>query len=310
MDTKGGGTRLKLEYRLHGNSCDEEVFTNELINTVSVGSEGCIYQLPAISRIVELKRKAAEHHKKFSIVLPKLPQKFLNTAVNIIKHLNNDGTDYILVSNDYGFLYHCKKIGILPQRVCIGRSISRTFEDCLWYEHILRNEDDFNKKTMIQNNMYDEDKKSFLEKFNVIGVECNMLQNQKDSYANLSKLGYQVNVYYKYVSVAFSRACQTAKYYGTETGNCSHLCSKPINITMNKIWTRDAGMEAKEKKVNNRIADLNPEFILYGNVLYRKSKDELQDISFDYVDNLIFDSRFVSLSDVEAIFVEKSIPIN
>lgn len=289
---------MEIEYRLNGTIENDEIFKNSQIQTISIGSEGCMYQLPSAETVVKVKKKAAENNKKFSFVLPKLPQKHLKNAVKRIKRLNEDGRDYTLVSNDYGLLFQLKQEEMLPNQVCIGRSVSRSFEDCLWYEHILRNEDDFNRKTMIQNNMYDEDKKSFLEKFHVTGVECNMLKNQKDSYENLQNLGYEVNVHYKYISVAFSRACQTAKYYKTKAENCSHLCKKPISIAMNKIWTRDVDMESREQKMNEKIVQLNPEFLLCGNVIYRESRDSLSDISFANIDNLIFDSSFVSLNDI------------
>ena len=292
---------MTFEYRICNSEFDNEIFTSDLIDIVSVGSEGCMYQIPDLEKIIEIRKKAEQYGKNFSFVLPKTPQKFFDEAVKLIEKLNKEGNNYTLILNDYGLLYYCKENRLLPKNVNIGRGISRSFEDCLWYEHILRNETEFNKKTMLQNNMYDEDKKQFLDEFKVNGIECNMLKNQSLSYSNLKRIGYNISVDYRYVSVAFSRACQTARYKGRKCGECSILCDKPLNITMDKIWTRDTEMEANIQQINKKIKEFNPQFILSGNVLYRDNKKELTNMKLEFVDNLIFNSEFYKYSEVKEV---------
>jgi hypothetical protein len=290
---------VEIEYRINKQAIENAVFKADYIDRISVGSEGCMYKVPAEKELIDLLYKAVANGKSFSLVLPKISEKFMMTALEKINKINEQKIPYTLIANDFGLLYACEKEGLLPQEVVIGRGVSRSFADCLWYEHILRDEDDYNKRTMIQNNMYDEDKKNVLNKFKVSGVECNMHINQEESYKNLFQLGYQVHVHYNYISVAFSRACQTARYHNVQAGNCKECCEKPINLTMNKIWTRDVTMKSREEQINRRIAELEPEFILHGNVLYRKSKEDADKLSLDYVSTIIFDSALITKEEMD-----------
>ncbi|MDS0527095.1 hypothetical protein NNC19_15490 [Clostridium sp. SHJSY1] len=292
---------MKLDYRIYGNTIDDEILQNNLIDTISIGSEGCVHKVQSEDIILDCKRKAKQYGKAFKLVLPKIPQKDMMRILKLIHKLSNNGLDYSIVFNDFGLLYACREENLLPEYATIGRGISRSFEDCLWYEHILRGEDEKKRETLIQNNMYDSYKYEELKEFNIKGIECNMLKHQLVSYNNLQKMGYQVHIHYGYVSVAYSRACQTAKFYKKTVPNCKDLCNKAIDIEMHQIWTRNKNLDASEEKMDEALKAVNPKFLLLGNTLLRKMYTNLEKENFKQAESWIFDSRFWNAKDLEEV---------
>lgn len=292
---------MKVDYRIHKNTIEKKILQNQLIDIISIGSEGCVHKIQSEEVLSDYKKKAKEYGKFFKLVLPKIPQKDMSRMLKLIHQLSNSGTDYSIVFNDFGLLYACREEALLPEHTIIGRGISRSFEDCLWYEHILREEEKKNRETLIQNNMYDSYKYEELKKFNVKGIECNMLKNQLTSYDNLKKIGYQVHLHYGYISIAYSRACQTARYYKERIPNCKKWCDKAIDIEMHQIWTRNKNMEVSEEKIDEELKAVNPKFLLLGNTLLREMDSNLEKEKFKQVDSWIFDSYFCDIKDLEEV---------
>ena len=198
-------------------------------------------------------------------------------------------------------MYAAKKADVLPEDVRIGRGISRSFGECLWSEHILRSELQENKEMILQNNIYDDNKKKILDFYGVKEIECNQLKSLEKSCEYLKKMNYKVAVHYGYTTIAFSRACQTAKYFEINTGKCDKCCETPIYIDMKKIWTRNVELDNSEKDINDKLEKYNPAFYLIGNTLLRNSE---LNINLRNVDKLIFDSRFYKSFDVVKIVKE------
>jgi collagenase-like PrtC family protease len=292
---------MKADYRIHGNIIKQEILQSELIDIISIGSEGCVHKIQSDEVLLACKRRAKEYGKAFKLVLPKIPQKDMSRMLKLIHQLSNSGLDYSIVFNDFGLLYACKREALLPKQAMIGRGISRSFEDCLWYEHILRGEAEKNWEILIQNNMYDSYKHEELKEYNIKGIECNMLKHQLTSYENLQNMGYEVNVHYGYVSVAYSRACQTAKYYKETIPNCRERCDKAIDIEMHQIWTRNKKLDASEEKMDEALKAVNPKFLLLGNTLLREMDTNLEKEKFRQADSWIFDSYFWGMKDLEEV---------
>ena len=105
----------------------------------------------------------------------------------LLDKLKDAGDNYSLTCNDLGIMYAAKKADVLPEDVRIGRGISRSFGECLWSEHILRSELQENKEMILQNNIYDDNKKKILDFYGVKEIECNQLKSLEKSYEYLKK---------------------------------------------------------------------------------------------------------------------------
>jgi len=289
---------MKFEYRVLDNSIDITKKQIEDFDIISIGSEGCVHKIAELKKAITLSRELEIAGKEFSFITPKVPQKYMQPLLTYISKLINENENISIVFNDLGLLEGCKHNKVLPNKAIIGRGISRTFEECLWYEHILRDETDINKRTIIQNNMYDTNKSEFFSCYNVKGIECNMLKNQEESHRNLSKMGYELNLHYRYITTAFSRACQTARYFKSSVPNCTDKCRKGIELNMKNVWTRDITLSTEEIDMDMELKKLNPRFILMGNVLMRKTDIAFEQINYNNIHSIILDARLVSSDEM------------
>ena len=292
---------MKIEYRMNGVVLEEDVIQSTDFDMISVGSEHCIHLIPEETILLRLLKESNSLGIEFKLVTPKVSQKYMECLLAIIEKLKVSSIPFTIVINDYGLLFECKKRGILPANVIIGRAISRSFEDCLWYEHILRDESEWNRATMLQNNMYDLEKYYYLKKFNITGVECNMLHNQRLSYERLAGMGYLVDVHYKYISVAFSRACQTAKYHKRKPPACDDICKEAFRLKMKHIWTRNVALDSNEESMHQELQRINPVFLLKGNLLLRESLLEIEELKGYPIHSLIFDSSLCRKEEIKKI---------
>lgn len=289
---------MKIELRIR-NLEELKSISKTNVDSIGIGDEGCVLKLPLYNEALEFKRKIIKKGFIFRYVTPKVPEKHFNDVIDTIELLYNDGADYCLTINDIGVLDACKQKGILPSHVTIGRAISRSFEDCLWYKHILRNEDDFTRKSILQNNMAHKIKIEFLKKYNVKSIESNMLNNQCQAFKNIKCNGFNINVHYGLITVAFSRVCQTAKYLNEDIKNCSNLCSKKIDISLKNVWYRKNGKEPCQQELSEELKKIEPSFSLLGNVLYRECRTKLSEYNLENIDLLIFNTwQFKTASEI------------
>lgn len=281
---------MKYEVRLRDyNNLD--LYLSSSCNVIGIGDEGCIHLLPAADELLIIAKKIHDAGKTMRLVTPKVAESKIEALLDIIEALNEKKVDYLLTINDYGVLYACKQRDILPDHVCIGRGISRSFEDCLWHEHILRAEDDFNRLTIAQNNMAHKTKIRYLSDFNVDAIESNMLKLQNAAYEKIVEGGWKVNVNYGNITLAFSRACQTAQYYKKPAEMCGKCCKSPMDIRMTKLWDKRDYQE-----ICDGVKKINPEYLLLGNVLYRENQMAIDYEYIKYCDCVIlndwqFDSK-------------------
>ena len=292
---------MQIEYRILSNDIEGELFNNPVIDEYSCGSESCVHKIPDEHNLIYIWKELRKAKKGFNLVLPKIPEKHTKKILRLLDKLKNIGDDYSLTCNDLGIIHAAKKIDSLPDDVRIGRGISRSFGECLWSEHILRSELPENKEMILQNNIYDDNKKKILDSYGVKEIECNQLKTLEKSYKYLRNMNYKIALHYGYSTVAFSRACQTAKYFKTDTGKCSQYCETPICIDMKKIWTRNISLVNSEQDINDKLEKYNPVFFLIGNTLIRKADSN---VNLTYIDRLIFDSRFYQVFDTVRIVKE------
>jgi len=285
---------MKYEIRVRDYEKLSDIIDLEF-DIVGIGDEGCVHKLPNIEIAKDMIKKIKNARKMIRIITPKIPERHLRRVVELIKIISNETEEFWITINDLGLLYALKKEKIELKHVTIGRAISRSFEDCLWYEHILRDEDEFVKDAIIQNNMAHKVKIDFFKDYQIDAIESNMLEHQEKAFANLKNCGYKVCVHYGYIAVAFSRACQTAKYYKAEIPDCKAKCSKPIHMTMTGIWDRKEYL-----KPSSKVEEINPTYNLIGCVLYRDYLGELSAVKFTNIDVMILNySQFENVLKLE-----------
>lgn len=292
---------MKVEVRTRDIS-EINLIMEMAIDIVGVGDEGCVLKLPLYNKALELKKSILANGFKFRYITPKIPEEHFESVLETIKLLVEDGRNFYLTVNDIGLLDACNERNILPNHVTIGRSLSRSFEDCPWYKHILRNEDKFMKKAILQNNMAHKIKINFFKKYNVKSIESNILENQKEAFKNIKNNGLDIDVHYEFIAIAFSRVCQTAKYLKASIPECSQACKSKIDIELKKVWYRKNGKDPCNQKLSEELKKINPCFSLLGNVLYRKSKLKFCQYDLENVDLLILNTwQFEDLKNIEEL---------
>lgn len=284
---------MELEFRLR-NFRNFDWISKIDTDIIGVGDEGCVYKVPYGEKLLEIRKNIEINNKKFRYVIPKVTDTHFDEVIKSIKLLTEENDDYYLTVNDYGVMYECKKLKILPRNITIGRTLSRSFEDCLWYEHILRNENEFNKMSILQNNMAHGIKLAFFRQYNVTAIESNMLKHQNTAFNNIRNHKFKVAVHAGSVSVAFSRVCQTLRYCNNLNGTdispsyeCASLCNDRIYIDMDTIWHRNQNGNFSDQQLSAELKNLNPNFFLIGNVLMRNKRFLLSDYHLINCDSLI-----------------------
>lgn len=287
---------MKYEIRVRDyNNLDS--YLSSSCDVIGIGDEGCINMIPSADELLVITKKIIDAGKAMRLVTPKVAESKIDLLLSLIEELKNQKVNYLLTINDFGILYACNQKNILPEHVCIGRGISRSFEDCLWHEHILRAEDDFNRLTIAQNNMAHKTKIEYLSNFNVDAIESNMLKLQNAAYEKIIEDGWKVNVNYGNITLAFSRVCQTAQYYKKESELCERCCKTALDIQMTKLWDK-----RNYEEICDGVKKINPEYLLLGNVLYRENKLKIDYEYIKYADCIIFnDWQFNSKEAIDEV---------
>ena len=251
-------------------------------DVIGVGDEGCYLKLPSVMDALKIREKTEKAGRRFRLITPQVTVGAVDKTINIIQALSKEGKGYCLTINDIGLLYGCCQKDVLPEEVAIGRTLSKSLADCKWNDHLLQHEDEHMKRTLYQNWMCQEVKISHLKNYGINAIESNMTEKQDDSFINFARSKCKIHVHYGLSAVAFSRICQTAKYYDTPVRNCVDICNGSLKIEMSQIWN-----EAVYYEMDDRLKEIKPTFILIGNVLYQENDLKLSDFNIFNVDSFI-----------------------
>ena len=253
-------------------------YLNISCNTISIGDEGCIWKLPCIDELKELSQKVLDKGYKLKIITPRIPQEHFNKVVDRIKSLNEITRNYTLVINDLGLLDYCYDNNILPDKISMGRSISRSIEECPWYKEMVKNEKENLQLDLTSNSLVEEEKIELFSKYGVDEIESSLLPNAHYAYEWLNRKGWKINGYIGNLTMAYSRNCQYAKYKKLATGKCIEECNEKIKIKM--ISASDG---YKKFDAVNKYSDEQFEFFILGSILYRENRIDLNKIDFQRV---------------------------
>ncbi len=240
-----------------------EKYLNICCNTISIGDEGCVWKLPSIDEFKELALKILDRKYKLKVITPRVPQEHFDDIADKIRALSKITKEYTLVINDFGLLDYCYDNGILPEKISIGRSISRSIEECPWYEEMVRNEKDIFKLDLISNSLVEEEKIELLSKYGVDEIESSLLPKAHYAYQWIKKKGWKVNAHIGNITMAYSRNCQYAKYKKLSIGECSEKCNEKVDIKLIK-----ATDGYRELDVINKCSDKQFEFFIRTLIYY------------------------------------------
>ena len=276
---------MNLEVKVSNNTQVNDIL-NLRPDIIGIGDEGCCHKLPTFREIMDVINVTEEAGIKIRLVTPRIVQNKAEEVLTLINELSKKNIEYYLTLNDLGMLYECNKRKILPNNVTIGRTLSKSLVECEWYGALLEDENESVRRTLYQNLMCQKVKLDYLKSLGLNGIEMCMVDKQKDTIRNLKENGLKVHIHYGLVTIAFSRVCQTAKYFNTEVPSCVGKCGDKIEIEMSQIWNEGYYLEMDEK-----LMQLNPKFLLYGNILYRNNDMNVSDFDFKNVDSIIFDLK-------------------
>lgn len=261
---------MEIELRVREESSLEETLTiaQGLVNTVAVGDDGCVHKVPKSANAVKIRQEIEAAGFAFRLVTPKLPEMHIDDMIETVRHLFSLGDNFSLTINDFGFLYACIKHSILPKTVTVGRTIARSQQDCPWLEHLHKDSRESVEKMRSQNNMFDAIKIDYFGNRNVSSIETNWHPHDSSSLIKSRERGLRVGIHWGYPSVAFARACPTAKYFRKKVPECRNLCAKPLAMNFSQIYS---GVDYQRVPLAN--AGRYP-FLLLGNVLHSETFHE------------------------------------
>lgn len=275
---------------------DIEKYLDIKCNTISVGDEGCIWKLPETSELKILADKILSKGYSFKFITPRVPQEHFETVINIIKFLSEQTKKYTLVINDFGVLEYAYENHFLPEGISIGRSISRSVEECPWYEDVIKNEGEKFKIDLSTNNFTDNEKIDLFRDYGVDEIESSLLPQSHYGYEWIKEKGWKVNAHVGNVTVAYSRNCQYAKFKKLSIGRCSDDCNDKVNIKM--IGATNA---YEQFDVINKYSDKQLELYLLGNILYKENKVNLEDINLSGIDSIVLSTDDYDIDEIKNI---------
>jgi hypothetical protein len=288
---------MKFEIRTRNPERLDVILKNKP-DIVGVGDEGCFYRIPSAKDALAIREKVEKAGAKFRFVTPKATQNHVEEIIEIVKALSGEGKNYHLTVNDIGFIYGCYEKGILPEHVTIGRTLSKSLVDCKWHNYFLDEEEESVRRTLYQNYMSHKTKIDFLKDYGVGSIELSMVEKQEDSFNNFVRNGWEINIHYGLISMGFSRVCQTAKYYKVPVPQCIGKCEKRFEIEMSQIWDKGNYLEMSEE-----LKEINPSFVLIGNVLYRENPLKLSEYDLTNVNGIILgDAQCDSVESIKETF--------
>lgn len=273
---------------------DIDKYLNFSFDVLSVGDEGCIHKTPLGVEALNIANKIIDNGSEFKFITPKVADKYIGCLLETIEMLTTHIKQYTLVVNDTGLLYICNKKGVLPNRVFLGRSISRSLEDTPWSNEYIKEEE--NKLDILANNLADEPKIKFMNKYKINGIESNLLPTSEHGFKRISEYGWEVSAHIGNSTLAFTRSCSYARFKNLEVGCCEDQCKEGINISMEEISDGQAFCPCK-KPENSDLLD----FYLLGNILYTHPNKESNQINHQYVNNYVLHTYDYTYKEIQEL---------
>ncbi len=256
-------------------------------DAVSVGSESCYRALPDVARLSRIFQSLRGVRKKF--VVPMLFEShfdavrpFIEAAVPLA-----DG----VVVNDYGVL---RLLGSgfagRVETVTLGSGVSYSYEECPWYDHIVRDESDAVKRSILRSNLDNEWMYDILGTFPFkLEVEVPALPGMSGSADRLRRLGIKVSVLANGVPVSCARACHAARYFGVPVKRCGRVCRERVVLRPTHRWDF---FEGDVKEIHPAVREQMPELLVWGNLIYVANAPGTVLPALARADNVVFDYKF------------------
>lgn len=265
------------------------------------GDEFCFYKFKNVTQFYNDIKELFIVGKTIYIAIPIIQQSHLNECKEIIAELMRLDVKIIYIINDLGMLYFMKtKYSNIDYSVSLGRLLNKNIESCPWSEHIIRNENNYIKNVMYTNSAFSSIVIDHLKDFNVNGIHCNITPNQSASYNKLKEKGYLITADIGYTYVASSRVCITANHKHIKVGNCSSICNKYMEVTLDKI--------KNVSDMSNGLVDSEDAKNLYGtlyvrgNCIFKKNNIEAipKEIDCVMIDIVSYSNEFSRLDELVA----------
>ncbi|MCP3944373.1 MAG: hypothetical protein GY710_23245 [Desulfobacteraceae bacterium] len=174
---------------------------------------------------------------RWRLIIPKLPEKYLNIVAQRIISLAEYKIPFELTINDYGFLYFLQnRKNLLQKNIRLGRGLVRSFSFAPWADYLLRDECKKVQTAFTYINMKDQVKLDYLKSLGVKGFEVSDYFALPAMAGFFEQAGFQLAVHQNSIFVSVGRQCAYARHYQLLPGQCGYLCNKVIHLQMHKRW--------------------------------------------------------------------------
>lgn len=256
-------------------------------DTISLGSDSCFRQLPAVDTLVRLLDGLRPYRRKF--VVPMLFESHFDAVCATIDAVV-DQVDVVGV-NDYGVLrYLSERHRDKVSRVTLGSGVSYSYEECPWHEHIVRDECETVKRALLRSNVDNSWMYDVMGTFPfALEIEVPALPGMTASAAELRRKGMAVAVLADGVPVSCARACHTARYLGLAVDNCGCACLKKAVLRATHRWDFFQG---DIKEIRPVVREQMPSLTVWGNMIYVPNPNPDPITAMQRGDSVVFDYRF------------------
>lgn len=260
-------------------------------DAISIGSESCFRALPNLARLETIVGRFAGVRKK--LVVPMLFEShfdevrpFIQAALPLV-----DG----FVVNDYGVLRLLEEAGGGKCPITLGSGVSYSYEECPWYDHILRAQPEAVKKGVLRSNLDNDWMYDVLGTFrSPLGVELPALAGMVGSADRLRQAGISVSVLANGVPVSCARACHAARYFDVDVDRCERVCRKRIVLHSTHRWDF---FEGDVKEIAPEVREQMPALHVWGNLIYVENLPGTVLPALVKADNVVVDYKFFSDPD-------------
>lgn len=291
---------MKIEFWIR-NPHNTSWISNCEADIIGFGDEGCALKVSSNNLVLESAIELTKKEKKgFRLITPKVSENRFSNIINIIRKVNKAIPKHLLTVNDFGVLDSCNNSDMRFHSISIGRGISRSFEDCPWWEEYLEVEEEGNRELVIQTNMSNKQKLKNFKKLCVKSIETNYLTKQESSYSNIKNNSFGVNIHFSPGVLAFARACQTAKHFQTPVPDCVDKCNNKIDLKFDEIYDFGQYHSACEN-----LKRIDPDLSLIGNMVYSDVNKVLEKEHLKNADSIILhDYQFENVEEANEMIKE------
>lgn len=241
------------------------------IDTVFVGHYGC--QKAAQYSMKQALNLKKEYEINLHYISPKTTNDIINLEGEYIVKLLEAGIKVSI--NDWGLLYHLKKLGVPFNSIYLGRLLSKSIADWVWSDIFFQKEQKNTVKYLSQTNLNDTVKIEWLKSFNIAGVEVTIHKDSEKSYEKIKENGFQVIGYVDNEIIALSRACLFKKLDEQSNTICDRQCYNVIKAKRN---------EGQELTLN-----------VSGNLMTKYNKKIIQ---WNGYDKLVYDWHIINVKEL------------